>query len=442
MGADHFTKGNRRELSDEGARKFGHSPYLVKNGRHHEVVISQPSHVKEFYAQDGSDHQKLHDCNMGSMFARTLGSCVGVQNGANWKNTRSYLEGHFSFASAASFVQDTQRTINSWVQDLSRESSVKDQSAGSFSCDASTVCRQLPFRLIAMALYGPVFSESIFERLWDLNELHEQVTGVTFLSPLAATRLYRWLPTKENSTLKEFNRRWKELTLEVIARARKMGVSCPVEGMYQAVEQGKMDMKTFLQSTDEILFTNIDVTSSMFAYCLINLGRNSDDQEDLRTEIREKSVTSDSLLRYIQDENNLLHQSYLEILRNSPPRFSLPELTAKDKSIGGYLIPRGTPVIIDVRRLNQDSPTWAPDGTAFRPSRWESISRMDARYSLYGYGLGPRKCLGKNFASIMIKLLIITALENYKLSAEVDLKTRRDRWTCTPNSVVSFGKLS
>lgn len=116
-------------------------------------------------------------------------------------------------------------------------------------------------------------------------------------------------------------------------------------------------------------------------------------------------------------------------------------MTAKDKYIGGYLIPAATPVIIDVRRLNQDSPIWAPDGKVFRPGRWDSVSRLDARYSLHGYGLGPRKCLGKNFASIMIKLFVITVLENYQLGGALDTKLRRDTWTRVPESVVSFEKL-
>ncbi|KAE8153685.1 cytochrome P450 [Aspergillus avenaceus] len=434
-----FTNG--KEVSDEGSRRFGNSPYLVKNGKHHEVVISQPSHVKEFFSQDGSDHQKLHDCNMGSFFARSLGSCVGVQNGTKWRTTRSHLETHFSFSSAASMVEDTRRTIEQWAQNLPEDTEIGQKMSQGFQIDAVTACRQLPFRLIAMALYGPMFSEPMFARLWGLNSLHEQMTYVTFLSRWAATRLYRWFPTKANATLKNFEEQFKEFNLELIERGRKAGVAFPVESMYQAVEEGKVDMTSFLQSIDEILFTNIDVTSSMFAYCLINLGRQLGIQNSLRKEVREKPCTSD-VFRYIQDENTLLHQVYLEILRNSPPAwFSLPELTAKDKTIGGYLIPAATPVIIDVRRLNQESPVWAPDGTAFRPDRWSSISKVDARYSLYGYGLGPRKCLGKNFALMMIKLLIITVLEQYHLGAGVETKIRRDTWTCTPDSLVSFEKL-
>jgi cytochrome P450 monooxygenase len=96
---------------------------------------------------------------MGSFFARTLGSCVGVQNGAEWKNTRSHLDPHFSFTSANSVVATTKSAIKTWAETLPRE--VNTGVSGPFELDAIVACRQLPFRLIAMALYGEVFSEEV-----------------------------------------------------------------------------------------------------------------------------------------------------------------------------------------------------------------------------------------------------------------------------------------
>ncbi|KAJ5988404.1 hypothetical protein N7481_003614 [Penicillium waksmanii] len=366
---------------------------------------------------------------------------MGVQNGAEWKNTRSHLDPHFSFTSANSVIATTKNAIKTWAETLPQE--VNAGVSGPFELDAIIACRQLPFRLIAMALYGEVFSEELFGRLWDLNTLHEEVTFVTFLSPAAKNWWYPWLPTKANATLRKFNKLWKELNLDAVSLARKRGISIPLEGMYQAVENGNIDMTSFLQSLDEIIFTNIDITSTIFAYCLINLAGHPNEQNNLRSEILSKENDIATLDRYLKEENTQLHHVYLELLRNNPPAwFSLPEMTAKDKYIGGYLIPAATPVIIDVRRLNQDSPIWAPDGKVFRPRRWDSVSRLDARYSLHGYGLGPRKCLGKNFASIMIKLFVITVLENYQLGGALDTKLRRDTWTRVPESVVSFENLS
>lgn len=112
---------------------------------------------------------------MGSFFARTLGSCVGVQNGAEWKNTRSHLDPHFSFTSANSVIETTKDAIKTWAETLPQE--VGAGISGPFELDAIAACRQLPFRLIAMALYGEVFSEEV-----GLKQRHEEAPSATDIS--------------------------------------------------------------------------------------------------------------------------------------------------------------------------------------------------------------------------------------------------------------------
>lgn len=48
----------------------------------------------------------------------------------------------------------------------------------------------------------------------------------------------------------------------------------------------------------------------------------------------------------------------------------------------------------------------------FNPHRFESAS---ARASLYPFGLGPRSCLGKDFALFQAKLLIVAILRDYSV---------------------------
>ena len=79
-------------------------------------------------------------------------------------------------------------------------------------------------------------------------------------------------------------------------------------------------MTQFLQSLDEILFTNIDVTNTLFACVLINLARDREFQSALRQEI---ITCSHSLDSYITDDGALLHFAYLEALRVNPPACKL-----------------------------------------------------------------------------------------------------------------------
>lgn len=119
--------------------------------------------------------------------------------------------------------------------------------------------------------------------------------------------------------------------------------------------------------------------------------------------------------------------------------FSLPETTAVEKRIAGYLIPAGTIVIMDTQRLNKTSPCWGTDGDIFRPERWDTITPQQARYSFLGYGMGPRKCLGKNVANVIIKLFLVAIVQRFELQAGTGAtQIKRDRFTCMPEEMVTF----
>ncbi len=226
----------------------------------------------------------------------------------------------------------------------------------------------------------------------------------------------------------------------------------------------------FLQTIDEILFTNIDVTSAVLAFVLINLATTRSFQDKLRAEItRETRTEGGNLGEYLAKSDTLLNYASMESVRMSPAAckhssivsiaaiiaqalaakfltqntgFTLPESAAEDKMIGGYLIPKGTPIIIDWKRLNTQSDVWGTDGQTFRPERFKELSQNQYRYSLLRFGLGPRKCLGKNMADVIIKLAMITVLDSYHLSGVVDgnVSLRKDRFTCTPQQVVNFSR--
>lgn len=96
-------------------------------------------------------------------------------------------------------------------------------------------------------------------------------------------------------------------------------------------------------------------------------------------------------------------------------------------------------MIIDTQRLNKTSPIWGEDGYSFRPERWDKITSREARYSMLGYGMGPRKCLGKNVANVIIKQFLVAVMQHFELNTgDGATHIKRDRFTCMPEQVVEF----
>ncbi|GME64802.1 cytochrome P450 CYP5293A1 [Neofusicoccum parvum] len=225
----------------------------------------------------------------------------------------------------------------------------------------------------------------------------------------------------------EFERKWRAFNLKMVQSA-----------------------EMFLHTIDEILFANIDVTSSVLAFLLINLARNVAAQTDLRAEILEHTADSEA---YIQKTDTLLEYTCMESIRLCPAAwFSLPEHATSDMTVGGYLVPAGTPCIMDWWRLNTQSPVWNTEtvsGTTFWPRRFESVTPQEYRWSFLRFGLGSRKCIGKNFSAVIMKTFLVAVLKEWKLQTvgltreeELDMvETRKDRFTVTPDQRVAFARV-
>ena len=193
-----------------------------------------------------------------------------------------------------------------------------------------------------------------------------------------------------------------------------------------------------------MIFTNIDITASVLAFMLDKLAKHPDFQQKLYEEVvAQKAEEGFKLSNYVTRQTTLLHYLCLESIRLRPATckcplsgtgqdirqpgftkisagFSVPECTTIDKVIGRYKIPAQTPIIIDVRRLNTNALTWGPDGAEFRPERFMKLSPNEYRYGFMRFGVVSSKCLGKHMADVLMKVAIITVLEQYKVE-EVEM---------------------
>ena len=140
----------------------------------------------------------------------------------------------------------------------------------------------------------------------------------------------------------------------------------------------------------------------------------------------------------------------MESIRCSPAAwFTLPEYSTRDRRIGGFLLPANMAAVIDWKRLNTNAAVWNPpgakyDGTTFYPERFAHLKPSQYRYSFLQFGIGTRKCIGKNFAVLIMKLVLVNLLQSYRLEAldgDKEICLEEGRFTRTPKKAVRFVKL-
>ncbi|KAK0469980.1 cytochrome P450 [Desarmillaria tabescens] len=425
------------EMTTYCREKYG-SIYRVFCGSIPEIVLTNPEDVRAFYSRDGRAHLKNHNIGFGDYIGKMLGHCVGVKYGKDWSRLRSHIDPHFSSSVAIDLLPIMNADVSEWLNTLPMAMKSPNERT-KFKVQAGELVSHLPLKMIASAIFGSLLNDKLRAELIDLFILHERLMTRAILGKFYQWTLASYLPTEANRDAQVFQRDWCNLLRRCAREAEERNIKTAVSELYKTMQEGGMSFVEYCHSVDEILFNNVDVTTIHISWILINLAQHPDVQNRLVQEINTalKDDThgsrSERTNAYLRRTDSLLHYCYLESGRLHPIAFySLPQVTAEPKVIGGHPIPAHTSVLIDVYTLGHKSPVWGDDGDAFRPERFASLQPTQYRYSYWGFGIGPRKCVGQHLGDKIVKSVVHQIVERYTVFVEGDVGICRGRFMCTP----------
>jgi cytochrome P450 len=157
-------------------------------------------------------------------------------------------------------------------------------------------------------------------------------------------------------------------------------------------------------------------------YTFLLLAIHTDVQERVVEEISEMLPTSAKL-----NYESLCKLSYLDMVIKESMRL-LPAVpiigreTQEEVTIGERKIPKGIQLMIHMFNLHRRKDIWGEDANQFNPDRFlpENVTKRPPN-SFLPFSAGLRDCIGKEYAMFAMRIMIVTLLREYKLSA--DLKT-------------------
>lgn len=123
----------------------------------------------------------------------------------------------------------------------------------------------------------------------------------------------RFLPTNTGKKLSNFKWQWQSFNQSVYHHSRLSNPLAVIVQIYEAVNHGTIFHEQLLQSIDEALFRNLDVTIGGLSRNLVFLAANLACQESLRTQVlSQKPQTQDA---YVQSSTTFLAACVLESSR-------------------------------------------------------------------------------------------------------------------------------
>ncbi|KAK4184508.1 cytochrome P450 [Podospora australis] len=421
--------------------------YRIWSGMKPEVVLTQPRMLQPVF-KDSDKHSKAPANNSGWYMGQLLGQCVGLISGQNWRALRAVTEVPFGHRAISLRVGDFQQHVASHFADLHRKGTM-----GQGRIHPAGDMKMLPFWVVAEIFYGRSLSAELKDELRHLAPVRERIFHEHVIQGgLPRFSMSQYLPTRANAELRAYKQAWKEFNQRAVAFACVSEPDAPIIQMQEAVASGDITEEQLLQTLDESLYANLDVTTGGLSWNLVFLAAHPEAQSRVRAEVLAASREG-RLEGYLLDRTTYLSACVLESARLRPlAAFSVPQAAPTDREIDGYVIPAGTSFIVDAYALNIRNEAWAPDNEAFRPERFlASLGGRDhgdrdgdrggiktaseLRYLFWRFGFGPRQCMGKHAADLIIRATLAYLVQNYELGLLSDDAWVRSRecWISHPD---------
>ena len=269
---------------------------------------------------------------------------------------------------------------------------------------------ELTLRVVAKTLFDTDLandSETIHDAIQDISEAlidHAQM-------PLPVPR---WWPTERNKRTVRALDAMDDVIRRLVEARRSEGEDrgdLMSQVVFAADEQGHMSEKQMRDELMTLVFAGHETTAHTLTWAWYLLAKNRDKLAKAQREIDEKigkrPIGVDDL-----KELPYLEMCLKESLRRLPAVWIFAREAQTDLRLGGHHFPKGAILAISPLATGRN-PKYFHNPDEYRPERWtRDFERQLPRGAYVPFAMGPRVCLGKQFAMMEMRIVLGTLIQN------------------------------
>ncbi len=335
----------------------------------------------------------------------TLGTGLITNSGTEWKRDRETIQPAFYMSAIKRYadimVDRTEERMGTW--DITTPLAMKEEML------------VLTLDILTDAMFGSIDLKShelyrVVEEM--LEPIKTQNQAIEMVAP-------DWVPLpfleRGENALDEIT----ELIYDIIDSRRKSQDNADRKDLVSILLKAGMSDEQIRDQMLTFIFAGYRTTAFTLTYVWDLLSRNPGAKARLHKEL---DTVLDGDSPTAEDLSDLQYTEHVvrETLRLYPPVHELRREPVSDEVINGYTIPEGELIVLPTWVMHRDERFWnAP--TQFRPERWGNKKPSERPASAYfPFGVGPRRCIGKQFALIEAQLVVATIAQEYTFERGYD----------------------
>lgn len=386
------------------AREFG-DIFYYRAAWLHVYFLNHPDLIESVLVRKAANFQKDRVIRNSRWF---FGNGLLTSEGDFWLRQRRLSQPAFHRERVASYArimtQHAEEMTASWQDGETR--------------DMHAEMMQLTLRVVVHALFNVEAGESVNISA-ALNALMRNATGARMLLPPAG----RYLPLPTMIEVRRAVRHLEQTVYSIIEQRRaNESDSGDLLSMLMQVRDQDGTRMTDKQLRDEVLtflLAGHETTALALSWTWRLLAEHPEIERKLREELdrvllgRAPAFSDLAVLPYAD-------AVIKESMRLYPPAWSLARTTMADIELGGYVIPKGSNIVMSQWIMHRH-PGYFSDPDTFIPERWlgDNLRKLP-RFVYFPFGGGPRQCIGAAFAQMEAVLLLATIARRYQLRAVSD----------------------
>ncbi|KAF8768716.1 hypothetical protein HU200_007274 [Digitaria exilis] len=237
-----------------------------------------------------------------------------------------------------------------------------------------------------------------------------------------------YVPTKNNVRRWQLQRKVRGTLMAIIeermaAATEAKGYGTDLLGLMlesnNAGDGGRrvMSMDEIIDECKTFFFAGHDTTAHLLTWAMFLLATHPEWQQRLREEVlRECGGAGTPLHGDTLNKLKLVTMVLYETLRLYGAVNVMGRQATADVDLCGVKVPKGTMLSIPLVTLQRDEEVWGRDAGEFNPFRFKDGVGRAAGHpnALLAFSLGPRSCIGQNFAMLEGKTTLVLILRRFE----------------------------